>query len=255
MGSGHFLVRGTERLAEELATNPDIPPPRHDEDIEDVGYWKRRVVERCIYGVDINPLAVELAKVSLWLTTVAKNKPLSFLDHHLRCGNSLIGARLEDLEWLPVKKGRKAVAPGQFALFDKEAFAKDIGLSVGDLALIESLSSDRPEDIKEKDRLLRELIDTRRSRYKQLLDIWVSQYFGNRMGQATYNDLVILVQGKPLISPPKRTQNYLEKAKRLADEQRFFIGNLSSRRCSSTEVDNDCFLMDSMRCWGIRHMM
>jgi Alw26I/Eco31I/Esp3I family type II restriction m6 adenine DNA methyltransferase len=222
MGSGHFLVRATERLAEELATNPDIPAPRHDEDIEDVGYWKRRVVERCIYGVDINPLAVELAKVSLWLATVAKNKPLSFLDHHLRCGNSLIGARLEDLEWLPLKKGRKAVAPGQFALFDKEAFAKDIGLSVGDLALIESLSSDRPEDIKEKDRLLRELIDIRRSRYKQLLDIWVSQYFGNRMGQATYNDLVILVQGKPLISPPKRTQNYLEKAKRLADEQRFF---------------------------------
>jgi len=56
----------------------------------------RLVVNRCIYGVDINPLAVELAKVSLWLATLSKNEPFTFLDHRLKCGNSLIGAgRLE----------------------------------------------------------------------------------------------------------------------------------------------------------------
>ena len=48
-------------------------------------------MESCIYGVDLNPLAVELAKLSLWLTTIAADQPLDFLDHHLCCGNSLIG--------------------------------------------------------------------------------------------------------------------------------------------------------------------
>lgn len=54
----------------------------------DIHWARREVVRNCIYGVDLNPMAVELAKLSLWLKTVASNKPLSFLDHHLRCGNS-----------------------------------------------------------------------------------------------------------------------------------------------------------------------
>lgn len=101
MGSGHFLVRATEFLAEHIATNPyahDVKAPEGETAID---YWKRRVVEHCIYGVDVNPLAVELAKLSLWLKTVARGKPLSFLDHHLRCGNSLIGAQIKDLATLP----------------------------------------------------------------------------------------------------------------------------------------------------------
>ena len=71
----------------------------------EIAYWRRRVVEACIYGVDLNPLAVELAKLSLWLTTISTDQPLNFLDHHLRCGNSLIGARLDQLGSLPAKKG------------------------------------------------------------------------------------------------------------------------------------------------------
>ena len=59
---------------------------------------KRHVLKRCIYGVDLNPMAVELAKVSLWLDAFTLGAPLSFLDHHLRCGNSLIGATFKDLE-------------------------------------------------------------------------------------------------------------------------------------------------------------
>ena len=56
------------------------------------------MLKRCIYGVDLNPMAVELAKVSLWLDAFTLGAPLSFLDHHLRCGNSLIGATFEDLK-------------------------------------------------------------------------------------------------------------------------------------------------------------
>ena len=56
------------------------------------------MLKRCIYGVDLNPMAVELAKVSLWLDAFTLGAPLHFLDHHLRCGNSLIGATFKELE-------------------------------------------------------------------------------------------------------------------------------------------------------------
>src|SRR5207249_436641 len=59
---------------------------------------KRHVLKRCIYGVDLNPMAVELAKVSLWLDAFTLGAPLNFLDHHLRCGNSLLGATFKSLE-------------------------------------------------------------------------------------------------------------------------------------------------------------
>ena len=52
---------------------------------------RRIVAERCLYGVDLNPLAVELAKLSLWLVTLSKGRPFGFLDHNLRCGDSLLG--------------------------------------------------------------------------------------------------------------------------------------------------------------------
>ena len=58
--------------------------------------YKRRIAEKCLYGVDANTLAVELAKVSLWLETLAQDRPLTFLDAHLRHGNSLIGAPLRN---------------------------------------------------------------------------------------------------------------------------------------------------------------
>src|SRR6476659_7218267 len=54
-------------------------------------YARRLVAQRCLYGVDINPLAVEMAKLSLWLLTLAKDKPFEFLDHAIRCGDSLVG--------------------------------------------------------------------------------------------------------------------------------------------------------------------
>ena len=101
MGSGHFLARATDFLAEAIATDPSIQSPLELTEESELAYYRRRVVESCIYGVDLNPLAVELAKLTLWLSTMAKSKPLSFLNHHLRTGDSLIGARVADLGNLP----------------------------------------------------------------------------------------------------------------------------------------------------------
>lgn len=96
MGSGHFPVEVVEYIARylvELGVQPLEKDPRE----ADMLYWKRRVAQHCIYGVDANPLAVELAKLSLWLATAARGYPLNFLDHHLRPGNALLGAWLEEV--------------------------------------------------------------------------------------------------------------------------------------------------------------
>ncbi|MFZ1316425.1 Eco57I restriction-modification methylase domain-containing protein, partial [Methanothrix sp.] len=91
-GSGAFLIAACNRLALELArvrTEPTVPD---DDAIQEA---KRDVLQSCIYGVDLNPMAVELTKVSLWINAMVKDKPLNFLDHHVKCGNSLIGATPE----------------------------------------------------------------------------------------------------------------------------------------------------------------
>jgi restriction-modification enzyme MmeI-like protein len=102
MGSGHFLIRACQYLAEEIATNPYTSDHSADElrgEESTITYWKRRVAESCLHGVDLNPMAVELAKLALWLETVAADAPLTFLDHHFRWGDSIIGARIP--RWIP----------------------------------------------------------------------------------------------------------------------------------------------------------
>lgn len=104
VGSGAFLVEACRQLAEHLVAAwhahgelPTIPP---DED--EVLLARRLVAQRCLYGVDRNPMAVDLAKLSLWLATLAKDHPFTFLDHSLRSGDSLIGLsrrQIEDMDW------------------------------------------------------------------------------------------------------------------------------------------------------------
>ncbi|WP_136590833.1 Eco57I restriction-modification methylase domain-containing protein [Salinigranum halophilum] len=115
MGSGHFLVNAVDYLAREIidaqerqdqqavkrGNNEEVSDPRtEDGELRDINWARRKVAQRCIYGVDLNPLATELAKVSLWLRTLAAEQPLAFLDHHLKTGNSLIGSDIEDIEEL-----------------------------------------------------------------------------------------------------------------------------------------------------------
>jgi len=87
-GSGHILLAAARRIATELAileTGDDQPaPPAYRSAI-------REVIRHCIYGVDLNPLAVELCKVALWLEAHNPGEPLNFLDHHIKCGNAIVG--------------------------------------------------------------------------------------------------------------------------------------------------------------------
>lgn len=129
MGSGAFLVQATRYLAERLvdawermtAEQPDaiLTMPfatqslgRASENLmpdsreERLVFARRYVAERCIYGVDMNRLAVEMAKLSLWLTTLSTDRPFTFVDHALKHGNSLIGLSSEQIRnftWKPVR--------------------------------------------------------------------------------------------------------------------------------------------------------
>jgi len=87
-GSGHFLVAAARRIAKRLAqvrAGEDEPSPKA------VQHALRDVVGHCIFGVDLNPMAVELCKVSLWMEAMEPGRPLSFLDSHIQCGNALLG--------------------------------------------------------------------------------------------------------------------------------------------------------------------
>lgn len=136
MGSGAFLVQACRWLSDRLveawsqveamgktvsvdgevldAGAAKEPLPRDSEARTVIA--RRLIAERCLYGVDLNPLAVELAKLSIWLVTLAKGRPFGFLDHNLRCGDSLLGIhRLDQLTELSMTPGGK----GQQRLFGK----------------------------------------------------------------------------------------------------------------------------------------
>lgn len=131
MGSGAFLVQACRWLADrlveawsqteaggktvsvdgEVLDTPGTkePLPRDTEARTIIA--RRLIAERCLYGVDLNPLAVELAKLSIWLVTLAKGRPFGFLDHNLRCGDSLLGIhrldQLTELSMTPTGKGQQ----------------------------------------------------------------------------------------------------------------------------------------------------
>jgi len=104
MGSGAFLVEACRQLAEQLVVawqrHGGMPPVPPDED--ELLLAKRLVAQKCLYGVDKNPMAADLAKLSLWLATLAKDHPFTFLDHSLRSGDSLVGLgrkQIASLHW------------------------------------------------------------------------------------------------------------------------------------------------------------
>ncbi|MEV0218200.1 DNA methyltransferase [Streptomyces sp. NPDC050704] len=88
-GSGHFLVAAARRIAKRVAAVSDQTPEPTPESVRSALH---EVIARCVYGVDLNPMAVELAKVSLWMEALEPGKALGFLDAHVKLGNGLIGA-------------------------------------------------------------------------------------------------------------------------------------------------------------------
>src|SRR4051794_6254759 len=109
MGSGAFLVEACRQLGDALLKAWDVHGgmPRVPDDETPELLAQRTVAQRCLYGVDKNPMAVDLAKLSLWLATLARGHPFTFLDHALRCGDSLVGLtrrQVADFHWKPTSQ-------------------------------------------------------------------------------------------------------------------------------------------------------
>src|SRR4026207_1736933 len=99
--------------------------------MSDRALLRRRIPSRCLYGVDLNPMAVQLARLSLWLATLSANKPLSFLDHHLVAGNSLVRATPPHVPRQPPGTGRRTRRAEMLPLFDAADLSSTLANSVG----------------------------------------------------------------------------------------------------------------------------
>lgn len=194
-GSGHFLLAAARRLSEKLA---QLQTPGGVVKPQDYRHALREVVSRCIFGVDRNPMALELARTALWLEGFEEGRPLGFLDHHLQCGDALLG--LTDLKTLelglvketfkPLSGDNKEVCKAlvktnaaglkqlQRDLSGKQSllrFDEAAGLSA--LQAIEALPQDSTEQIVAKEVAYREfLAQAKNSRLAHAADLFLGAY-------------------------------------------------------------------------------
>jgi hypothetical protein len=232
MGSGHFLVEAVDYITDSMANfltsfkwNPvvyELSETRREiqEEMErqavtidmskltDLNLLKRQVLKRCIYGVDLNPMAVELAKVSLWLDCFTLGAPLSFLDHHMKVGNSLIGGSIQDVQDV-LSKG---LWGNQFAyLLDATQLMRKVG----------ELSDVTAQEVAESRKAYQGAYDALVP-FKRLIDVWLSEYFGNKGAKHTtrvYSSAIVTND----YSEANREDRYaIESALALSQSKRFF---------------------------------
>ncbi len=178
MGSGAFLVQACRYLAERLTEAWENEEKQHPGQVlitpdgkfsegapserlvptdanERIAIARRVVADRCLYGVDINPMAVEMAKLSLWLITVDANRPFTFLDHAFKCGDSLLG--ITSLEQL--KKFSLRADSGKLQGFNAPDLEQHIDHAKKKRETLEAMPSDTPEQLAAKAALYAEAED------------------------------------------------------------------------------------------------
>lgn len=216
MGSGHFLVDAIDVLARELVA---ALSDEAEHDSSEIRWARREVVERCIYGVDSNPLAVELAKLSLWLVTMQVGKPLSFLDHHLRHGNSLYFLPLETALDRRGPRGRVVQQEGFWSEDDGNIDPTASPHLIAAMRTIAARPTEHLEDVVEK----RALYEQARERYRavrEFLDLAVAARFAPELAPTVDLAYLILYQGGAWELAAAQASH--EAARELASERHFF---------------------------------
>ena len=235
MGSGAFLVAACHYLADqcERARIRDGEWIASEITPVDRATLRRQVAERCLYGVDLNPMAVQLARLSLWLTTLAANRPLTFLDHHLATGDSLVGARLADLTRpITTRRARPAdrLAP-MLPIFD-EAMTAVVSSQVLPVRLQLALeASDTAAIVRDKERRLAALEDAEGpfKSWHQAADVWTALHLwqDERPSAALGAELVSHALGEPSTLPASQLAPALARARALARDHSAFHWELS----------------------------
>ncbi|WP_437303790.1 Eco57I restriction-modification methylase domain-containing protein [Sorangium sp. So ce388] len=180
MGSGAFLVEACRFLADHVVaawTREGKLEGVGKDNIDPLMHARRLVAQKCLYGVDKNESAVELAKLSLWLVTLARGLPFTFVDHALRHGDSLVGLNFEQIRSFHWKPGK------QLDLFNKEldaALSEAIGLRQ---RILELADAEGPEAQREKERLLWDAQDAL-DRVRLIGDLVVGAFFAHEKDKA-----------------------------------------------------------------------
>ena len=228
MGSGAFLVAACRHLAA-AAEQALIREGRwhgHDVTTADRVLLRRLVASRCLFGVDLNPMAVQLARLSLWLATLSAGKPLSFLDHHLVTGNSLVGATPDDLRRQPPGGARRRGRQDALPLFDESELSSTLADGVAVRLMLTSQPDDSATDVRAKERTLAALTrDGGLARWWRALDLWCSGWFWEQEASPahqTFGELLnhVLERG-PRQLPAPVVAPLLEHADDMARRHRF----------------------------------
>src|SRR6266699_3390112 len=236
MGSGHFLVEAVDYITDQMAKfltafrwNPvvyELAKTRREiqEEMErqgvtidmskltDINLLKRHVLKSCIYGVDLNPMAVELAKVSLWLDCFTLGAPLSFLDHHMKCGNSLIGGSVQEVQ--------DALSRDLFGhQFTDLLNATQLMRRVGELSDVTA------QEVAESRKAYKGAYDAL-APFKRLLDVWISEYFGNKKARITTSVYAGAIVAGNYSKANEEDRKAIETALVLAKDKHFFHWDL-----------------------------
>lgn len=160
----------------------------------------RRIVEQCLYGVDVHGRAIQVARLSLWLVSMTRERPLTFLDHHLRVGNSLIGATpAEVVTRRPGPRARRRDScDGQLALFDLDEWdrrAGDLAMAFADMTAADSDSADAVRAKAHRFRTLHD--DATLRQWRQRADLWCGAWMHEaQVADGVWSDVDRMVQGR-----------------------------------------------------------
>ncbi len=229
MGSGAFLVAACQYLArayESALVREEAGRAAGLGDAERT-LIRRAIAERCLYGVDINPMAVQLARLSVWLTTLAADRPLTFLDHRLQCGDSLLGAWLENLRAAPARHPRVQPDTRSGRLFadgSLESVMRDV-LPIR--FSLERTSDDTLDRVRAKEHALATLQSPAAAlaQWKRIADAWCASWLSPDAAgipAAAFHALSDYVLGGRSALPPPLAGRLLERAERLAAASRLF---------------------------------
>jgi N-6 DNA Methylase/Eco57I restriction-modification methylase len=184
MGSAAFLVSACRYLATayERALIRQTPCNESDIDDTDRAAFRRQIAQRCLFGVDLNPTAVQLARLSLWLATLAANRPLTFLDHRLLCGDSLLGASPVDIVRRPPGSGRRDRGDAPTPLFAEGDLEMSLAHAVGERRWLAETVDDTVDIVREKERRLERL--RKMNDWKTIADLWCACWMWPRTADA-----------------------------------------------------------------------
>ncbi|HEY7191668.1 MAG TPA: N-6 DNA methylase [Vicinamibacterales bacterium] len=228
MGSGAFLVAACRYLsgAVEEALIEEGRWHAHDVTPADRVNLRRTVASRCLFGVDLNPMAVQLARLSLWLATLAADKPLSFLDHHLQVGNSLVGASPDDLWRYRAGRSSRGGRRDELPLFDRAGLTSAVEHAVRLRLRVASEPDDTAAVVRAKEQTMASLLkdDSSLRAWLRVLDLWCAAWFwrdGPTPDRGVFRELVAHLLGRNCALAPRVMSTLLTKADDVAAHQRF----------------------------------